>query len=127
MCQGLGFRLFSSQFKLHIPEKAAFYSPDLMVCPNKPEDDSFATTPCLLAEIVSERSEYTDRHAKYQAYTSIPALQTYLIVEQTERHVYAYGREDGGWALQELAGRGSVPIPCLGRTLSLDDIYAGVL
>ncbi|MEF2279307.1 Uma2 family endonuclease [Deinococcus sp. YIM 134068] len=126
-CRGLGFRLFSSQFKLHIAEKAAFYSPDVMGCLDAPEDDSYATSPCLLAEIVSERSEWTDRHAKYHAYTSIPSLQTYLIVEQDERRVYAYEREGGEWELQELAGRGSVHISCLGRTLSLDDIYAWVL
>ncbi|WP_345457361.1 Uma2 family endonuclease [Deinococcus aluminii] len=126
-CLRLGYRLFSSQFKLHLLQQAAFYYPDVMACPGEPKHDFYATAPCLLVEILSERSEWIDRHAKYCAYTALPTLQTYLIVEQDERRVYAYQREGGKWALTELVGQGSLPLRCLGRTLTLDEIYAGVL
>ena len=60
--------------------------------------------------------------------TCIPTLQTYLIVEQDERRVYVYQESlDGSWAMQELIGQGEMPLPCPGRTLTLDEIYDGVL
>ena len=49
-------------------------------------------------------------------------------MEQDERRVYVYQESlDGSWAMQELIGQGEMPLPCPGRTLTLDEIYDGVL
>lgn len=123
-----GCRLYQSDMKLAVGEGRAFFYPDVMlVCDSEDRNRYAETAPCLLVEVLSGSPASNDRVGKYAMYTAIPSLQTYLIAEQTERRVYAYSREKGGWALQELSGTGSIPLPCLGRELTLDEIYAGVL
>ncbi len=127
--QGHGCFVYASDMKLYIQGTSTFYYPDVMVvcAPNDPNaPTTYETEPCLLVEVISKGTARNDRHAKYAAYTGIPSLQTYLIVEQAERRVYAYQRDGQSWKLSELASTGSVALPCLGRSLNLDDIYAGV-
>ncbi|MEF2277145.1 Uma2 family endonuclease [Deinococcus sp. YIM 134068] len=123
-----GCRLYQNDMKLRVEDSASFFSPDVMlVCDRDSGDNDAETSPCFLVEVLSPSTASHDRFGKYGVYTSIPSLQTYLIVEQKERRVYAYGRREGGWDLQDVSGSGSVDIPCLNRALTLDEIYLGVL
>lgn len=118
-------RLHASDMKLRIEGSRSFYYPDVMaVCGQPIPHEYYETSPCLLVEVISPRTARMDRQAKYAAYTALPSLQTYLIVEQAERRVYAYSRQGDTWQLSELASSGSIPLPCLGHTLTLDDLYA---
>lgn len=123
-----GCRLSASDMKLRIEDSNAFYYPDVMVaCGPDNGEAYFETEPCLLVEVLSKGTASVDRHAKYQAYTALPSLQTYLIVAQDERRVYAYQRGVKQWQLSELVGGGEVNLACLNLPLSLDEIYVGVL
>lgn len=123
-----GCRAYASEIKLRIDAQQSFYSPDVMVvCGPENSDPYSETAPCLLVEVLSSGTAHTDRHAKYAVYTALPSLQTYLIVDQYERRVYAYAREGASWTLTEYVGEGVIPLPCLGLELSLGEIYAGVL
>lgn len=123
-----GCRAFASEIKLKIEGRNSYYYPDVQVaCGPETGDDYAETAPCLLVEVLSRGTAHTDRNAKYGVYTSLPSLQTYLIVDQYERRVYAYGREGSEWTLTEYVGQGNIPLPCLNISLSLDEIYDGVL
>jgi Uma2 family endonuclease len=125
--RSLGCRVFLADMKLRIEQTNAFYYPDVMaICsPDVPTSSAtFVTAPCLLVEVTSKSTAQNDRLAKYAAYTDLPSLHTYLIVEQAERRVYAYQRHGQTWRLEELASSGSVNLPGLNHTLTLDDIYA---
>ena len=122
-----GDHLYAYNLKLYLPSGPSFYYPDVMVTRPKswPEPSAhFDTAPYLLAEIVAEHSDRRDKVEKVAAYTAIPTLQIYLIVEQGERRVYLYTRQDGKWPMRELTG-GSVPIDCLDMELTLDDNLPG--
>ncbi len=122
-----GCRAYASEIKLRIDAQQSFYYPDVMVvCGPETSDPYSETAPCLLVEVLSRGTAHTDRHAKYAVYTALPSLQTYLIVDQYERRVYAYAHEDASWKLTEYIGEGVIPLPCLGLELSLGEIYAGV-
>lgn len=123
----LGYDVFTSQFKLHLPASNCFFYPDVAVYATDSAEEYYGTEPCLLVEIISERSRDIDRSTKYLAYTTIPTLQTYLIAEQTERRVYAYSREAGEWILTEYVGQGVIPLSCLNAQITLDEIYDGVI
>ena len=123
-----GCRTHMADMRLNIASRPSFYYPDVMVaCGPDNGEAYFETEPCLLVEVLSKGTASIDRHAKFQAYTALPSLQTYLIVEQTERRVYAYQRGVRQWELSELVGGGDIPLPCLTLSLSLDEIYFGVL
>lgn len=123
-----GCRLYQNDMKLRVEDSNSFFYPDVMLVCDEKDDDRYAkTSPCLLVEVLSDSTASHERFGKYGVYTAIPSLQTYLIVEQRERRVYAYGRGPGGWALQDLSGSGSIDLPYLGRPITLNEIYRGVL
>jgi Uma2 family endonuclease len=121
-----GCRLYQSDMKLRI-SKTQFFYPDVMVaCGSDNPDEDFETAPCLLIEVLSGSTAGHDRVGKYNTYTSIESLQTYLMVEQAERRVYEYTRQNNQWILTEHALSGEIYLPCLAATLTLDQIYQGL-
>jgi Uma2 family endonuclease len=125
----LGCDVFASDMKLRAEATDNFYYPDVMaVCaPHLPESSAVCvTSPCLLVEITSKSTARNDRLAKHAAYTAIPSVQTYLIVEQNLRRVYVYQREGEHWGSSEVAEQGQISLPCLGTHLSLEQIYRGL-
>jgi Uma2 family endonuclease len=126
-----GCRLYQSDMKLRIGSKnggAKLFYPDVMAAcgPNNVQDD-FEIEPCLLIEVLSPSTAANDRLGKYNAYTALPSLQTYLLVEQTERYVHAFQRRGQEWELSEVKGAGQIAVPCLGHALSLEEMYDGVV
>lgn len=120
-----GCRLYQEGVQLHIPRSNSFFYPDVMlVCDVDAPSEYYETLPCLLVEVLSPTTASNGRRDKDRAYTDLPSLQTYLIVSQTERYVVAYERGEGGeWQMRELRGQGEVLVPCLGESLTLDQIY----
>ncbi len=124
-----GCLLFQSDMKLRVQATDNFYYPDVMaVCaPQLPAGDAtFVTSPCLLIEVTSRSTAQNDRRAKHAAYTAIPSVQTYLIVEQNTRRVTVYTRAGERWTSADLSDEGEVALPCLGTTLTLAQIYRGM-
>ena len=122
----MGCLTYASDMKLRVATLDNFYYPDVMVVCGQNNDDlsaTFETAPCLLVEVLFRSTARIDRLAKQVAYTALPSLQTYLIVEQTKRKIYVYQRTDNVWRSSELAGQGSIDLPCTGTTLTLDQIY----
>ncbi|WP_293912427.1 Uma2 family endonuclease [Deinococcus sp.] len=125
----MGCKLYQSDMRLYIDSKGTYFYPDMvLICDKEDNNRYFKTRPCLIVEVLSESTAAHDRVGKYALYTAIPSLQTYLMIEQLERRVYAYQKSiDGLWAMRELIGNGEIPLPCLDRNLSLNEIYDGVL
>lgn len=124
----MGCRLYQSDMKLRVGTGPKFFYPDVLVAcgPDNPEDD-FETEPCLLVEVLSPSTAANDRLGKFNAYTALPSLNTYLMVEQADRRVYAYQRRGQEWVLDEVSQAGQIDLPCLARSITLDGIYIGVL
>jgi Uma2 family endonuclease len=120
-------RVYMSDVKLRASEDV-FYYPDVMVACGPDEGDPFVEdAPCLLIEVASPSTATTDRREKLVAYKRIPTLEAYVIVEQDRRHVQRFWRDpEGVWWDAELVDEGQVPMACLGASMSLDEIYAGV-
>ena len=118
-------RLYQEGMQLHIPSSNSFFYPDVMlVCVNDQPSEFYETLPCLLVEVLSPSTAHNDRRDKYRAYTALPSLQTYLIVSQESRYVVAYERQPGGeWQMREIRNQGEIDIPCLGLSLTLEQIY----
>lgn len=123
-----GCRLYQSDMKLRVEDTTSFFYPDVMlVCDRDSGDHNAETAPCLIVEVLSPSTASHDRVGKYGIYTTLSSLQTYLIVSQAERYVVEYQRTEGGWEMREHRQGGEVGVPCLNRTLTLDEIYRGVL
>lgn len=124
-----GCRLYQSDMKLRVEATDNFYYPDVMaVCDVKGPagDATFVISPCLLIEVTSKSTAQNDRRTKHAAYTGIPSVQAYLIVEQGSRRVSVYQRSGERWTFSEVVDQGSIALPCLGSKLTLEQIYEGV-
>ncbi len=81
----------------------------------------------LSVEVTSPSTRATDRREKLVAYSKLPSLEAYLIVDHRRRFVAWYEPDAGGLALRAaLAGDGAVTLRCPRATLTLDAIYEGV-
>lgn len=128
-----GCRVYTSDMHVCIPSESVYFYPDVMLAyGGQAPHRYYETAPCFITEVTSGSTAHNDRRHKYSVYTGIASLQTYLIVSQDERYVIEYQRdpnttENGGWRMRELRGAGEVDVPCLGLSLTLDDIYRHVI
>jgi Uma2 family endonuclease len=127
-----GCEVYGSDMRLRVRQSRTrrYYYPDAMVVCDQElreeegDDEMHVTRPCVIIEIISRRSARIDHTEKVQAYLAIPSVQAYVIVHQQQRRVERHWRDeaDGTWQVEVITG-GSVPIPCLGVELPLDEIY----
>jgi Uma2 family endonuclease len=119
-------RVYAAEVKLRAADDVIYY-PDVMVaCGSETGHPLLEHAPCLVVEVISPSTGAIDRREKLAAYKRLPSLQAYLIVDQDQRRVERYWREEGEWWEQEIAEQGVVPIPCPATQLSLEEIYEGV-
>lgn len=123
---------YASDMRLVTADRSTYYYPDVMVtCEPRQDDVRFKSSPRLSVEVPSKSTAHTDPNseyhsAKYHAHTALalPSLELYLLVEQSERRIYAYERTEQGWQKVEYTGEDVIPLPFLDGELRLDDIYA---
>lgn len=121
-----GCRVFFIDVKLRAGPDRIYY-PDLLVaCGRAADVELIVDAPTLVVEVTSPSTRATDRREKLDAYLKLPSLQCYLVVEQRRRQVIAYTRDGGEWRKDELLGTGEIPVPAVGVTLTLDEIYDDV-
>jgi Uma2 family endonuclease len=119
-------RVSVADVRLRAPE-GAFYYPDVMVaCGPEPSDPYVEVAPCVVIEVTSPSTAAIDRREKLFLYRKIPSLRAYLVVDQDERRVERYWRDEAGeWFAQEILD-GAVPIPCPEMEIAVEQIYRGV-
>jgi Uma2 family endonuclease len=85
--------------------------------------------PVLLVEVLSPSTADYDHGRKWLSYRSIPSLQHYLLVAQDQARVEWYARHgEHFWHYAEVIGtEGEVRLESLNVTISLAEIYEGVL
>jgi len=106
-----------------------FYYPDVqVVCDSNPPDDVFQEKPVLLVEVASPSTWRTDHVEKLEAYTTIPTLEWYLLVDTRRCEVLVHHREADGFHSLKLTNLDDkVTLKSLAVDLPLADIYADVI
>ena len=128
--RGRGCLVMSSDMKVYAA--GDMYYPELtVVCGPRQYhggNRTVITNPLLVAEVLSPSTERKDRGEKFQDYMTIESLMVYLLVSQNAPRVEQFSRAgDGRWDYTLVAGlNGILPIPALGVTLALADIYAEI-
>ncbi len=125
IAQAKGCRLRGPSVKLRVSGRRYRYPDVYIVCEPRGNDPRLEENPCFIVEVISPSTAATDRITKLDEYTSLPSLQRYVLIEQDRRFVIVYRRTPEGWLYQTVQD-GSIDVPCLETTLSLDQIYAGI-
>ncbi len=128
--RGKKCRPFNSDTKVRVrfPNHVRFYYPDVqVVCQPNSMEESFQDQPNVIVEVLSESTRRTDEGEKLDAYLTIPSLETYILVDSSNKEVVVEQRGSNGFQRSILIGDdGVVPLPCLGFDLPLAEIYEGV-
>ena len=125
----IGYAIIRYDVRLIIEDQKKYRYPDVAAIKRAEITDSHAVRkPELLIEVTSENSVSTDRKEKLKEYTALPSLQYYLIVSQEEMLVEVYSRGEKGWFYKVYESiHEEIPLPHLGCSLFLADIYENVV
>ncbi len=107
--------------------KQLYYYPDVMVACGSNTDSHCETQPCLIVEVLSDSTEAIDRGEKMHNYQLVPALETYVLVSQSERRVDVYTRAGAFWRFESLVGDAEIALSCPEMRLSLAIIYERIV
>ena len=131
--RGKPCELYANGMRVKVSETGMYTYPDLAVACREPrfEDQAVDTllNPVLIIEVLSDSTERYDRRAKFAHYRSLPSLEDYLLVSQTECRVEHYARQPGNhWLLTEYQDLGDrIELNSLASQLRLSEIYERIL
>jgi Uma2 family endonuclease len=110
------------------PERAnSWYQADLVVTCAGLTGQQFIAEPILIVEVLSPSTAATDRERKLPDYRTIPSLQDILVVSSIEPRIEHFRREQGGWKIHDLRGRGTLRLEAVDLIIDLRELYAGIL
>ena len=90
-------------------ERDLFYYPDILVACHPAEASRYYREhPSIIVEVLSPDTERIDRTEKFAAYTAIPSLDSYVLVEQSRIEVTLFQRTGGTWEKTILTQREDV-------------------
>jgi len=100
----------------------ALYYPDVMVYCQPEEDLRVVKKPCLIVEVLSDRTAEIDRGEKWLNYQTIASLQMYVLLEQDTIRAEVFRRVEGGWFYERIES-GTLKLTCVDLEIALEDIY----
>lgn len=101
-----------------------YFYPDIVVdCSNLSGDSIFTENPTAIVEIIAKATRKTDKVIKRYAYTSIPTLKEYMLVEQDFVEVELWRRHGQHWELSVYYLGDSITFESIALTLTVEDIY----
>jgi Uma2 family endonuclease len=101
--------------------------PDVAVCAGPLDQTTRTLTDALaLFEVLSDDTATTDRVQKLIDYAAVPALRSYVLLEQTAVAATLFQREPGGNWIASAHTDGSLILPGIDVTLPLADLCRGL-
>jgi Uma2 family endonuclease len=128
-----GCYVVPSDQRVRVGPNGLYTYPDIVGIFGKPEfaDDQRDTllNPALIIEVLSPSTEGYDRGFKASQYRTLPSLQEYAFVSQTEPRIEIFRRQPAGdWLLAEYAGMDAVcRFTSVNCDLGLADVYDGII
>ena len=121
----------SSDMRVKVTATGDHFYPDLsVVCGDAFYDDDHVdalVNPNAIFEVLSPSTEGYDRGKKRLKYQQITTLQDMVFIAQDEPLIERYTRRAEGWVTTHVHGLNqSIPIPSIGVTLALSEVYKHV-
>jgi Uma2 family endonuclease len=127
--KGKPCRLYTTDIRVNfdLRNDEYFYYPDVIVtCDRRDHHKRFVRHPKLIIEVLSESTKRVDKRKKFFAYTSMPSLEEYILVEPAAREATVFRRADGWKATKVSGARTMLPLKSLKLALVLSAVYEGV-
>lgn len=122
-----GFKIYMNDVKVGIPDKTKYFYPDVFATrePRSEHNQYIKYEPEIIAEVISPSTHITDTVDKYMAYTTIPSLKYYLIVQPETVYVTCFSKStEGKWeAMSYIRREDIIHLPALDISLPLQEVY----
>ncbi|MBD0295621.1 MAG: Uma2 family endonuclease [Flavisolibacter sp.] len=122
-----GYEVYINDVKVGTPDGTKYFYPDVFITrePRTEKNQYIKYEPELIVEVLSPSTHIMDTVDKYIAYTTIPSLKYYLIVEPETVYVTLYSKNgDGKWeAMSYVRKTDVIPLPLLEISLPLSEVY----
>lgn len=105
--RGTDCKTFIADVRVKLQEGHKYFYPDLVVTcdPTDDSDELFVKNPKLIIEVLSPSTKGFDRRNKFEFYQTIPALQTYLLIDAEKYRVDCFRRQtEDIWTVQFYQG-----------------------
>jgi Uma2 family endonuclease len=116
----------NSDIKVNIVETNNYTHPDVSVtCDERDQSTSqYITYPCLIVEVLSERTEAYDRGGKFRMYRQNPVLQDYLLVSSTRIEMDLYHKNDADeWIILNYQAGDIIELKSINLSFSIEQVY----
>jgi Uma2 family endonuclease len=132
--KGKPCNVYSGDLRMGISRHAHYSYPDLSIVCGKPaydpedKNESTATNPTVVIEVLSPSTEKYDRSEKFLNYLRLASLREYVLVSQSSPRVESYRRrDDGQWLFSCVDGLdASLRIEAVDVSIPLSEVYRGV-
>lgn len=129
--RGKSYRVYSQFTKVVIEWAEKSRMPDILVVKKDVESRTSAhqvTNPIVMMEVLSKSTQSIDKTEKLEEYQSLPSLQEYVLISQTQIRVVVYRRINSHkWEMEIIdQADGIVTLSSLGCELPARDIYEDV-
>ena len=122
-----GFQVYINDVKVATPDSSKYFYPDVFATrePRNETNQYIKFEPEIIVEVISPSTHITDTVDKYIAYTSIPSLKYYLIVEPETIYVTLFSKntEEKWEAMTFIRNTDILHLPKLNIALPLNEIY----
>jgi Uma2 family endonuclease len=120
-----GYRLYASDVLVRTPKEVGYY-PDVFIARQDVDDSAREKrSPIIIIEVLSASTEIFDRGEKWQNYQTIPSLEQYVLLAQSEPFAEVYTRQsDGSWRYQSFSGAALIHFSSLDFDLQLENLYS---
>ncbi|MDB5247075.1 MAG: hypothetical protein JWQ40_1469 [Segetibacter sp.] len=100
LLKSFGYFVYNHDVKVKVFGENKYYYPDVFVTKEAKTDINkyIKSEPILIIEVVSETTHVTDYVDKYIAYTKIPSLLYYLIIEPETTLITRYKKDNNEWS-----------------------------
>lgn len=131
---GSGCQVYVSDMNVRAGGKKdnIFYYPDVMVASGCGEQDRYVEdAPKVVIEVLSPSTEQHDRLSKLAAYTQVPSLEEYLLVDQDDMGIDLYRRnpkpDNERWQLNRLRAEDLLVLSSIHFEIPVVQVYQDII
>jgi Uma2 family endonuclease len=117
-------KTYFADVKVQTPNDVGYYPDVLVSCDVTDDHPIVKRKPCLIVEVLSDRTEAIDRGEKLGNYRLFPSLQAYVLVNQNAERVEIYERDTNNfWRYKTYEAGETFRLPCVNLDLTVDSLY----
>jgi Uma2 family endonuclease len=118
-----GCYTYSTDVITRVPSGKGYYPDVLVTCDSSLDSKRTVLRPSVLIEVLSSSTEAIDHGEKWEAYQSIPSLEQYVLLSQSEAVAEVFSRIENKWLYERLTADAQLYFPSLEFGFTLSDLY----